>query len=108
MGDLTAAIADAKGALERDQWCAGTTVSHATMRALLRAASPPSPNLPSREAIAEAIKATIKADATGLAPAVIGYHISGFEEAADAILALFTPPEPAPKPGLATVEGVER
>lgn len=40
-----------------------------------------------REKIAELIRHHVYADATGLSPAVIGYHLGGFEEAADAVLA---------------------
>ena len=35
---VEAAIIAAQRALERDQWCAGTTVDHLTMRMLIRAA----------------------------------------------------------------------
>jgi hypothetical protein len=42
-----------------------------------------------RQAVVETIMRHIRVDATGLAPAVVGHYIFGFEEAADAILALF-------------------
>jgi hypothetical protein len=41
-----------------------------------------------REAVARIIREHVKVDATGLAPAVVGHCIFGFEEAADAILSL--------------------
>lgn len=40
-----------------------------------------------RERLAEILRQRIKADAVGLAPAVIGHLLIGFEDAADAILA---------------------
>ena len=42
----------------------------------------------SKEALIETMRQHIKADAVGLAPAVIAHYLVGFEEAADAILNL--------------------
>jgi hypothetical protein len=44
--------------------------------------------VPDREAVARIIREHVKVDATGLAPAVVGHCIFGFEDAADAILSL--------------------
>ena len=45
----------------------------------------------SRTALIETMRQHIKADAVGLAPAVIAHYLVGFEEAADAILNLASP-----------------
>lgn len=43
-----------------------------------------------REEVEAILRRRIKVDATGLAPAVIGHHVLGFDEAADALLPLLT------------------
>jgi len=41
------------------------------------------------EAVARAIKGQIKVDASGLAPAIVAHHITGFEEAARAAITAY-------------------
>lgn len=53
---------------------------------VLSLADPTTPDTARREALIALIRQHVKADATGLAPAVIGHYLFGFEEAADAIL----------------------
>lgn len=43
-----------------------------------------------RQEIEAILRNCIKVDASGLAPAVVGHHVTGFAEAADAILPLIT------------------
>lgn len=50
--------------------------------------SPPS-GAPSREKIASLIRERVRCDATGLSPAVASVLLTGFDDAADSILALF-------------------
>lgn len=46
-----------------------------------------------REEIHSILRRCIKVDATGLAPAVIGHHILGYDDAVDALLPLLTTAE---------------
>lgn len=48
----------------------------------------------------------VKADATGLAPAVIGYHLFGFDDAARAVVALFQPQVEAAEGLLSVSQGI--
>lgn len=50
----------------------------------------------------------VKADATGLAPAVIGYHLFGFDDAARAVVALFQPQMEAAEGLLHALEEMDR
>jgi hypothetical protein len=52
----------------------------------------PAPAL-DRDGVARIIREHVKVDATGLAPAVVGHFILGFEDAADAILSLLASQE---------------
>lgn len=53
------------------------------------AAAPPPPSPPSREEVARVIRDRVRCDATGLSPAVASVFLTGFDDAADSILALF-------------------
>lgn len=66
------------------------------------AATKPTPPLPLEEQIAGLLREHIKVDAAGLAPAVVSHHITGFDEAARALSALF------PKGGSGEAEGLSR
>ena len=67
-------------------------IGHSDLRLLL--AGPPEPSV---EEVARVIKDFVKADATGLAPAVIGHYLFGFKEAAQAVQALYRS-KAAPQP----------
>lgn len=81
--EMVAAIAHA-------DWTSKSDLSWADGWRIMLSAAPPAPT---REEVARVIRQCIKVDATGLAPAVAGSYVLGFEEAADAILSLLGRPE---------------
>jgi hypothetical protein len=66
--------------------CAITAYLHA-----IRPADTAPAAMPGEIELVELLRASIKVDASGLAPAVVSHYIDGFDEAARAILDLFAP-----------------
>lgn len=93
------AASRATASLARDSSPMGEAVDHSGvpggwlkhMTSEIAHPAPASPSTPGEEEIAALLRATIRVDASGLAPAVVSHYIDGFDEAARAILALFAP-----------------